>query len=252
MGKARDFLNARATSDIQTKVGIAGFTLLARVRNTYAFTSEVPTTYLEDGSSVEDHIILNPVPITIEGRVADVFVQQSFTEAVSSVAASTAGAIGVFAPERTSTMLQKVGSLAASANDALAKIDSLIGAGVQVASFLGVISTEGKTLREKFVDTMESLHFGLQVVDIEMPYRTFKNMRINVTFDTDNVDDALNFKIEAVQVRTAEQALSSAGSLLPDPSPALNGQAQTEADKGVQEGASVDTSLLGTILGFGG
>lgn len=252
MGKASDFLNAQIGGEGETKVGIAGFTMLARVRNSFEYSSEVPTTFLEDGSSVEDTIILNSVPLTIEGVVSDTYVKQTALQEINESVASTAGAISIYLPERSQSATQAVASVTSGVTDALSVVDSLIDSGAQVSELLGSAGLEGKTLRERFVDTMESLHYGRQLVDIEMPYRTFSNMRINVTFDTDNKDDALKFKIEAKEVRVADEALSDVSSLIKNASPALGGQDESQTDKGVQEGTSVDTSLLGTILGIGG
>ena len=252
MGKVRDFLNAKIGDEGEERIGIAGFTMLARVRQSFKYGSEVPTTYLEDGSSVEDHIILNPVTLTIEGEVADIFVQQEPLQELTQSVTSTAGAISIYAPERTQTQRQTVAGIVADVNSAIDTADELINAGGQIADLFGSAGTVGKTLRERFVDTMESLHYGRQVVDIEMPYRTFNNMRISVDFEFDNQREAISFKVEAVEVRVADEAVSDVSDLLRNPSPAIDGQAQEQTDKGVQEGTDVGTSLLGTIIGFGG
>lgn len=252
MGKASDFLSAQLGGEGEQRVGIAGFTMLARVRNTYGYSSEVPTTFLEDGSSVEDHIILNPLRLSIEGSVGDIYLEETPLQELSDTVASTAGQIGIYLPERTQTQRQAIAQITSGIGDAVGAIDSLLDSGAQAASLLGSAGLEGKSLRERFVDTMEALHFGRQTVDIEMPYRTFSNMRINVDFETDNREKVLKFKIEAQQIREADEAFSEVSGLLSNPSPAINGQGQGLTDKGVQEGAETETSLLGTLLGLGG
>jgi hypothetical protein len=250
VGKVRDFLNAKVGGEREQRIGIAGFTMLARIRDTYNYTSEVPTTYLEDGSSVEDTIVLNPTRLSIEGLVADVFVEQDALQEAVEAQSTTIGQISIYAPERTQSQRQTVASIVADVGDAIDAADELIDAGGQVSQLFGSAGTEGKTLRERFVDTMESLHFGRQLVSIEMPYRTFDNMRINVEIETDNRDEAIRFKIDAAEVRTADEAVSEVSGLLSNPSPGLGGQAESVTDKGVQQGEEVETSLLGTITGL--
>lgn len=252
MGKASDFLNSKLGGESAQKIGIAGFTMLARIRESFSYTSEVPTTFLEDGSSVEDTIILNPITLSIEGSVADVYVERSPLQEITSNIASTAGSISIYLPERTQTQQQFISEINAGAQDAINAVDELIDSGSQIANLLGSSNMEGKTLREKFVDTMESLHFGRQLVDIEMPYRTFNNMRINVNIETDNQNDAIAFSIDANQVRIADESSSDISSLIGNASPALGGQEQKQTDKGTQEGEETDSSLLSTVLGVFG
>lgn len=251
MGKASDFLNARIGQESDTKVGIGGFTMFARVRNRYSYTSEVPTTYLEDGSSVEDHIILNPITLSIEGDVSDVYVSPEDAVPPAPVVPSFAGRITAFLPSRTQSQIQKANGILTDVRNAISAADEILDAGAQVLSLLGSGSSAGKSVQESFIDTMESLHFGRQLVDIEMPFRTFKNMRVQCEISTDNQSKKITFKIDATEVRIADQALSSIGSLIVNPSPEIDGQGQEQADKGVQEGTSQPSSFLNTIRGGG-
>lgn len=252
MGRVSDFLNAQLGQDSQTRIGIAGFTTFARVRNVFSYTSEVPTTFLEDGSSVEDTIILNPVTLTIEGDVADVYQEETALQELINTVASSAGTITAYLPERTQSQQQTVVGILADVGNAIDAADELLAAGGQVAALFGSGQAQGKSLQEAFIDTIESLHFGKQLVDIEMPFRTFSNMRIQCEITVDNQTKKTSFKIDATEVRTADQAVSSISSLITNPSPAINGQGQSQTDKGVQEGTPEPSSLLNTVLGLGG
>ena len=252
MGSASRFVNSKIGAERVERIGIAGFTMLARTREGFSYSSEVPTTFLEDGSSVEDTIILNPVALHIEGDVADIYVEREPLQELSETVASTAGSISVFLPVKSSAATQAAGSILASVNDALTVADGLIESGAQVADLFGAKGATGKPLKEQFVDLMESLHLSRQLVDIEMPLRAFSSMRITLAEITrDNARTALSYKLEARQVRVADQALSDVSTLIKNASPAIGGQGQGETDKGAQQGESADVSLLSTILGFG-
>lgn len=247
-----DFLRAQQndkTAPVE-RVGIGGFVALARVNESFTYSSESPTTYLEDGSSVEDHIILNAVQLSIEGDVSDLHVAAQEVQSLPAQGQSAIGKINTFFPESSPSQLSAADQLLGSFNDSVSEADRLIDSGAQVLREFGTANITSKPLQERFVDAMESLWEGKQLVDIEMPFRTFSQMRIsNIELRRDNQRNLISFALTAQQIRFSEQAFSELSSALANPSAGLDGQADSEQDKGVQEGDPADRSLLNVVLG---
>lgn len=248
-----DFINQKIGKQGLEQVGIGGFTMMVRTRETYDESAEVPTTYLEDGSSVEDHIIINPITVTIEGAVSDVFVSPSALQQISPRIASTIGQIGIYLPPRSASQAQKVAALASTAVDKIRQLDRVVQDGQQVLSLFGDRSapSDSGTLQSKFVQSMSALVKGRQVISIDMPYRTLDSMYITLFQPSwDNQEKTTRFKIVAKEIRIADESTGAQQSLIASPSQGLSGTADPLADKGVQAGKKAPTSLLGTITGL--
>lgn len=249
----QSFISQKIGGKGAEEVGIGGFTMLARVRETYDISAEAPSTYLEDGSSVEDHIIQNPVLLTIEGAVSDVYVAPSAVQQLAPRVAATVGQIGVYLPSRTAAQAQKAAALASSALDQVRRLDRIVNDGAQVLSLLGdkAPAAEAGGLQAKFTRAMEALVRGGQRVNIDMPYRTFKNMYVTLFQPSwDNQAKVTRFKLVAKEIRIADESTGAQRSLIASPSEGLSGTADPTADKGVQAGKPTPTSLLGTITGL--
>jgi len=78
-GGIRDYINGQFENDGKDgeEVGIGGFTAFAQISEKFSRSAKVPTTFLEDGSHVNDHIIREPLTVSIEGNVSDVYAQPS-------------------------------------------------------------------------------------------------------------------------------------------------------------------------------
>jgi len=249
----RDYLGSQFGSDEQEAVGIGGFTTAARVSERVSRSATVPTTFLEDGTHVNDHIIRNPLTLSIEGSVSDTFVMPNPAIAALQAAQAQAGSITQYAPARTQAQLSKVSGLVNDFTNAIDKVDNFLESSNRVASYLGLQDDTAKSNIEKFIDTMESLQEGEQLISIDMPFRTYERMYItSLEITRTSETKALDFTMELQQFRFADIIFAEI-SASPNPSSATNGQTSGSKDKGVQEGADVPQSFLSSQLQrFGG
>jgi hypothetical protein len=238
-----DFLNRQIDSAPVEEIGIGGFTLLARVRETTNHTADAPVTYLEDGSHVEDHIILNPIELQIEGSVSDVHVKKSALADIVTRYLPAVGLISGYVPDRTASQIQRAVQIAVDASDKIREADRVLEDGKQILSLFNPTTSE-KGLREQFLDSLDALYYGKQLVGIDMPFRRYDKMLITSrSIVRDNQQVALSFRISARQIRFAETVFN-ASSAIKSPSFGLNGQADSESSQGTQEGQAVDRSLV--------
>lgn len=247
MARVADFLNRRYDDSPKERIGIGGFTALVRIEEKTTQTADIPATVVEDGSFVNDHIILNQLVLSIQGDVSDVFVEPSPIIQDLKRTQAEVGAITQYAPTRTQFQVQQINALTNDISDVIRKADALLGAGEQALKFFGNQGEAGKTNQERFIDSMDALHYGKQLIAIDMPYRRYDNMVItSLEVTRDNERKALRFSLEAREFRFADVVFTEIESA-PAPSFALGGQAQPETSKGVQSGADIDASILFTV-----
>lgn len=249
MGRVSDFLNSKIQDVPTQEIGIGGFSAFVRVRDITKFSSEIPSTPVEDGSLVHDHIILKPLIISIEGDVSDVHLKSSPLIREFQKASATIGDLSsVYAPARTQSQISIVEAMDATILDAVNGIDALLDKGGQIFDMFGNRDSTNKSIQNQFIDAMESAHLGRQLVSIEMPFRKRENMRItSFTASTDNVSDSIMFTLEAEQMKFAELVYSETAAR--KPASGLGGQTTNKVEKGAQEGVNTDRSILSHIFG---
>jgi hypothetical protein len=208
----------------------------------------VPTTFLEDGSHINDHIIRNPLTLSIEGNVSDAFFMPNPAIAALQAAQEQVGNITQYAPARTQAQVSRVSGLTNDFTNAIDKVDSFIESSSRVASYLGLQDDTAKSNIENFIDTMESLQEGEQLISIDMPFRTYEQMYItSLEITRTNQTNSLDFTMELQQFRFADTIFTEITPAA-NPSAATNGQTEGSKDKGVQEGADVPQSFLNSTL----
>jgi hypothetical protein len=208
----------------------------------------VPTTFLEDGSHINDHIIRNPLTLSIEGNVSDAFFMPNPAIAALQAAQEQVGNITQYAPARTQAQVSRVSGLTNDFTNAIDKVDSFIESSSRVASYLGLQDDTAKSNIENFIDTMESLQEGEQLISIDMPFRTYEQMYItSLEITRTNQTNSLDFTMELQQFRFADTIFTEITPAA-NPSAVTNGQTEGSKDKGVQEGADVPQSFLNSTL----
>lgn len=249
MASINKFLAGQFQNDEEEEVGIGGFVTAARLRERMARTRQVPTTYLEDGTAVSDHIIRDPLTISIEGEVSDVFVRPNPILERIREAQAQVGAVALYAPARTQSQLSRVSGLVGDVSGLINQVDQALATAQNFGDYIGVTEGDGaKTNIEKFIDYMEGLHASDSLIKIDAPFRTYKNMAITLfNWERDNTTNSVSFSIEAQEFRFVETIFVEV-SAAPNPAPGTNGQTQAEADKGAQEGEDVPQSFLDAQL----
>jgi len=224
------------------EVGIGGFTLFARINDSTAYETQSPTETVEDGSYIGDSLINGPIKISISGDVADVFIPPAPVSASQSRLPAV-GVVTAFLPRRTPSQARRVAAVVNSAADRFRAISAAFQAGRANSARLTSGGGGGKSVREQFVDFIESIHYGKQLVTISMPFRTHESMAINsVTITRDNQRNALSFTLTAQKFRIGKTLFSDVSEFYQKPAPAVASQVGGVSDKGVQSPTSGATS----------
>lgn len=253
MGLVKNYINGVFKDTLKQEIGIGGFTTFARVNNKTTKKNNVPITYLEDGSFLEDHIIREPITLSIEGNVSDIFIKSS---KLSEQARNTiinfrsletkVREINQYIPTMTDYQDGIISIIDGGLNNALDEADALIEKSQRVANYIGYLADGSNTT--KFIDAMNGIYNSNQTITIEMHDRTYKNM-VFTLFETtkDNENNSIDFIIEAQEVRYAVSEVIQVVSSL-SPSETLGGATKNIIDKGVQEGDSISSNVEQSIL----
>ena len=254
-GGIRDYINGQFENDGKDgeEVGIGGFTAFAQISEKFKRSASVPVTYLEDGSHVNDHIIREPITLSIEGNVSDLFVLPSEPVAILQEHQAQIGNITQYAPARTQAQLSRVSGLVNDFTSAMDKADALISSARGAAKYLGNQDKETTSNIESFLAAMKGLQASDKRIKISSSLGSFANMYItSLEVTRDNQNRAINFTLEAQEIRTAG-TFSVATSAAQNAAIATAGQTDGETDKGTQEGEEVEESLstnLGQMFGW--
>jgi hypothetical protein len=254
-GGIRDYINGQFENDGKDgeEVSIGGFTAFAQISEKFNRTAKVPTTFLEDGTHVNDHIIREPLTVSIEGNVSDLFVLPSEPVALLQEAQAQIGNITQYAPARTQVQLSRVSGLANDFTSAMDKADALISASQGATKYLGQQDKEAQTNIEAFLKKMEGLQATDKLIKISTSFKNYTDMYItSLEVTRDNQSKAISFNLEAQKVRIA-QTLFTKTTAAQNAAIATNGQTDDETDKGAQEGEEVSTeeSLIFSLFGGG-
>ena len=242
MASVLDYLTSTPKATPDQEIGVGGFTAMVRVRETYKLSAEVPVSPVENGSFANDHIILKPLTLTIEGSVSDVIRRASPPiRQLVRLEAEIGNITSQYAPARTVAQLSRVAALVNDVTDAVRAIDNRAATGAQAAAFFGNQDSDSKTPQEQFLDVIEAYHFARSLIAIDMPFRRHGNMVVTAfTKSTDNQTDETTFSIEAQQLQFAELQFVA----VQTPAPGLGGQIDPPADKGTQAGEPVESSFI--------
>lgn len=186
-----------AVATINAK-GIGGFFSEIRITEEQNYNSTVPDFPVEDGSFIQDHIILAPVEIKVVGKIGPIFFAQEEEDFLSSLSRNI-DTISVFLPKKTASQLQKIRT---KALNIVNTVDSYISG---FNNILAGFSGDKEDLLQLFNDYMIDIRNLKTFVDIQMPYKTHKNMIItSFIIRTDNEANMLDYEFFAKNIIVAK------------------------------------------------
>ncbi|EPY0179294.1 TPA: phage baseplate protein [Salmonella enterica subsp. salamae serovar 21:z10:[z6]] len=246
--------------DTVKKVGIGGFAMFARVSDSTDYPSQVPVDVLEDGSNASDDIINGPLTIRISGVVADIYADAKPHPMFALLPDySKYGEVLEYIPTKTQQQLQKMNEIADRAEQAVLKAKRLADKGADLFGLVGNPSTGGaKGIREQFLDFIEAVYYGKQLISVEVDYRTHENMALSgLTISTDNQTMETKFEAVFTKISFTQLTTTPIEQYFKSPSVAAKSKTAGVANKGAQTPAdnsrsssqskSVWTALNGAV-----
>lgn len=237
--------------EIQT-VGIGGFNLDVRLDSSINFTMVAPENYVEDGSVINDHIINDPITISISGEVADIHIKPEFDDFVLETLREKIQ-FKVINTVLTKQQQQKIQSVVDKVTGAL----KLVQKGLDIYNRFNnrnEPTAKYRTIQDDFFDFLELNYINKRLLTIEMPFRNYENMLItSLTITKDNsTNQKLKYSLSAKEIRFAEIAYAKADVYFDKPSakPRVKNKTTAKKDNGVTDTKTVDPSQVKS-LGYG-
>ena len=256
--RAESWFSNKTEKQKKVEVGIGGFKTLAITQQSLSLKSDAPIYYLEDGSYVQNHIILRPKSIRIMGDVGDVWINpDAFKKAQASIT-SAIGKVTSYLPDQAQALQQKAAALVNDVTDKIRQIDSYINDGAQILDFLGMkADPKPASIQESFIDYMSMLYDTKQWFSVDMPYKTYDDVYIESLMITrSNQSNALRFDLSVIPIRIAEKVYAET-SYKNKPSKETAKQTGDKKSKTVtpsqsflSRGISAGTNAVKSLFGF--
>jgi len=187
------------------KIGIGGFYFYASTSEGATKTATVTANPVENGSTINDHIIKNPTTITISGEVADIFIETPEPLLLQGLVPPI-GIIQDYLPGRTQTQISKINGMLATANDYYIAADTAIKKGAQLYDFFTDKQAD-KSITSKFLEFFDTVYESSSILDVECIDKIFKNMAIT-SFVTNKLNtNNYNFTITLQTIVEAKTTL---------------------------------------------
>jgi len=244
--------------DEKQTVGIGGFNLDVRFDSSINFTMVAPENYVEDGSFINDHIINDPITLSISGEVADIHLKPKFDDFVLETVREKVQ-FKVINTVLTKQQQQKIQGVVDKISSAVKSVNKGFDIYNRFINRNEPIS-KARTVQDDFFDLLESNYINKRLITIEMPFRNYENMLItSLTITKDNsTNQKLKYSLSAKEIRFAEIAYAKADIYFDKPTakPTSTTKAKTTAkkDNGVTDTKDVtkteseQKSLLGRIF----
>lgn len=229
-------------------LGIAGFYLSAKIRETTSRSATLTNNYVEDGSYVSDNIILDPLGVTIEGQVSAIEIKdKAETDITTFIQDKTADIVStLYTIERSVQAVQRIRDIATSQDFNYKK---LVEGLEQGETLYNLFTGNRKDIIQNFDEFMTRIWQSKLPITIETYLKNYDNMVIVSYFSTKNIEDTgkLDYSVTFQQARYAKTILTKVKPVRKqkkNPTGSMKNQTAETADKGVTNGKKVPTSLL--------
>jgi hypothetical protein len=233
-------------------INIGGVELICRISDEISESTDMTQATLEDGSVITDHVVNRPAQIAIEGIVSNQFQSKSQASDFYKAARRSVGAITKYAPNLGNQVESRQNLIKSYINNQVDSIsDKIEDAQELVRTFSnGFTDDEALTIMQNKMRQLNAIRETAQLIKIETPYKIFTNMLItSITHTHDNIDSGTaKFSIQAQEVLFAEtiqvEQETEGKKQTKSPSSAIEGQADSQQDKGSQSGEPANQSAL--------
>lgn len=166
------------------KRGIDGFLFDIPLTDNVSYSANITDHYAEDNTFIQDHIGLDPVRITLTGKIAELVYTKQQTLTFLSAMVDRLAPLGVLTPKQ-SLQAQKAIS---TANQAVSAFDTLKKTYSNLADIFA--NEPSKNAQQKAFAQLESMFKGRSLISVETPWKTFSSMAIE-SFSADQDAESL-------------------------------------------------------------
>jgi hypothetical protein len=225
-------------TDQNLKKGIDGFLFDVPLTENISYSAQITDHFTEDNSSIQDHVALEPIKITLTGKVGELVYTKLAGLTFLSAAIDRLAPFGIFSPEQGLMATKAI----ASAYEVVSAIDTI----QKTYNNLADIFTDSPSLNKQqaaFVK-FENYFLGRALLSVETPWKTYRDMVIE-SWSADQAEDTTmetTFTLTFKQMRFI-QTITNKGKLLGRAA----AQASETENKATQTGGSAALNLGKTV-----
>jgi len=234
-------LGAALITPQKGKRGIEGFLMDIPISETVNYNAQITDHYVEDNTFIQDHVAIEPIKITLVGKVAELVVSKPAALAFASAVSERLAPLGVFSPGQR----QKATDAIATAAVALSAIDSATAA---LNDLGGLFSDDlGKNKQQNAFKKFEGWFNTRAIISVETPWRTYTDMIIE-SWSAEQGEESIyesTFTLNFKQMRFVSTSINT-GKLFGR----VKEQSAVEVPKGVPGQTATTSVELGKFTGW--
>ena len=163
--------------------GIDGFLFDIPLNENVSYSAQITDHFTEDNSTIQDHVGIEPLKITLTGKIAELVYKKSEALAFLSAVIDRLTPLGVLSPEQAA----KGQAAIASANQVISAAQT---ARKAFNSLTDIFSNEPyKNAQQRAYNVFEMLFLGRSIITVETPWKTFDSMIIE-SFTADQSEES--------------------------------------------------------------
>jgi len=210
--------------------GISGFIFDIPQTEEINHQANITDHFTEDNFTVQDHIAISPIKITLTGQIGNIVQTKSKLEQFVQQTLDRLTPLGVLSPQQSQSARQSLNEIQRLKSAATAVVN-------QFNDIAGLFSDDaGKNPQQKAYNTLAGMFLNRQNVSVETPWGTFPSMAIesfSVSQD-DQSTDTTDITVTLKEIRVVTTKITK-GKL----SERREAQAAPVSDKGTAKGSSI-------------
>lgn len=215
--------------------GINGLLFSIPESESLRLQAQITDHVVENNSSMQDHIAINPISVTLTGKVSELVLSKSKLEKYAETVLNTLGTVGALSPAFSQSATQALSTISRAkqaTEQTLAKL----------ANLKDVVS--GNPTRNKQQDyylKLKQLFYGRSLMTIQTPWENLQNMAIeNVSFDQDETTNEWT----TVSVTLKQITLAQTKQLTEEIQGRIKVQKAPVVEKGLTRGKSIGATIV--------
>jgi len=222
--------------DPSPKPGIDGFLFDMRMSERADFSADITDHYCESNYAIEDHIAINPVRLTLTGKIAELVYKPSdkYSSAFTRALISRLTALGILKPAQSSAAMDAMAAYDVAYNSYFALMKSY-------EDLKGFFSDEpAKNNQQKQFKVIEGYFNQRSLLTVETPWRHFKNMAIESWSAEQNEESVYEsiFTINFKEMNFIETETMTGFGVISR----ITGQKSDSKNKGTQQGSEASVA----------
>lgn len=214
--------------------------------------STVANFYVEDGSQVSDHVIIDAKQLTVSGEISDVFYQKSLLTNSYSQATDALGNIAIYLPNKTLSQVSTINKYVNDYQNTYRKVEDFQKRFNKFGEYLGaetgndtlktmIVKDSGssKSVQAEFIKFIREYQITKRPMKVEtIRFGIFKDMMItDYSFSNNGDDDSTKYTINFQQIRKTQTIVTPVKLIAKNANGKQAGiQTSDKQDKGVAQG----------------